>query len=265
LGVKKKELIHNYCHYPDLYDPAGDVKRAAALRVYCVKPDGKSIHNVTWQRQEDTESLEYLLKGMVSSLGADRLREAAQYAGVLAHFLEDSTCPGHAFIPFDDRLDFVKDLLPPPPGKEHIVLHVALEATLPEFDLRPRAPQTAGPSIPDAASNLLDRCYAIIRDNRAHLIEMVRALYEDDDVTLNSFCLRAGKAGAELLADAYYTAFVFSGQTPALSRRDPFSKTLEPHLSDTLAVVRGSRSHAALWITSMPSSFQGPTTPTNQR
>ncbi len=65
LGPEEKELIHNYCHYPDLYDPAGDVKRAAALRVYCVKPDGKSIHNVTWQRQEDTESLELVVCGQI--------------------------------------------------------------------------------------------------------------------------------------------------------------------------------------------------------
>jgi hypothetical protein len=46
---------------------------------------------------------------------------------------------------------------------------------------------------------------------------MVKAVYTDDEASLNRFRLKAEIAGAELLADAYYTAFVLSGGAPTPS------------------------------------------------
>ena len=80
----------------------------------------------------------------------------------------------------------------------------------PEFDLASRAPRGAGADVAQAAANLLDRTYAAIKSNRADLIELVQATYADDGQTMDRFRHKASLTGAELLADAYYTAFVLA-------------------------------------------------------
>lgn len=238
-----KNLIEVYSYYPDHYRSAGpqgnspDASKRTAMRIYCEKPDGKAVHNVTWRRQEDLESLEYVLNGMIAHIRQDEPTKAAQYAGTLAHLLEDSTSPAHAM-----DLKLVQDLLPPPAGKQGIHLHKAIEITAPEFDLGTRAPRSVGVSVAEAASNLLDRCYAIIRDNRAHLLELVRAVYADDEATMDRLRLRAAMAGAEMLADAYYTAFTLAGDAPvALSEKVPVETSETAPRSSTFESQRRLR------------------------
>ncbi len=136
LGVEARNVIKVYCWYPDRYVNADPLERAV-LRPLCEKPDGKAIHNVTWHRKDDLESLEYLLRAMVDNLRHGKTTTAAQYAGVLAHLLEDSTSPAHAPVPLDEKFIYLRDLLPPPLGKEKVELHPALEITAPEFSLGP--------------------------------------------------------------------------------------------------------------------------------
>ncbi len=212
-AAEAEQLAALYSLYPD-YFGSGTESQRSELRIYCVKPDGKPIHNVTWKRGEDLESLEYALNGIIAGLRKRDAASAARYAGVLAHFLEDSTCPAHAAIPADSPLNLLRDLLPPPPGKEEIKLHTVIERSTPEFDLGSRAPRSAGSSVQEAAANLLDRCYTLVKQNRAGLIELVKAVYADDEAKVNRFRLIAARAGAELLADAYYTAFVLAGEAP---------------------------------------------------
>ncbi|MCI0418573.1 MAG: hypothetical protein L0312_05015, partial [Acidobacteria bacterium] len=213
LGAEAENLSEVYCWYPDRYRNAGSLERTA-MRVYCEKPDGKIIHNVTWRRQEDLESLEYLLNRIIAHIRQGEPTKAAQYAGTLAHLLEDSVSPAHAM-----DLKLVQDLLPPPPSHRKLHLHTAIEITAPEFDLGGRMPQQTGQSVAQAAERLLERCYAIIKDNRAHLLEMVRAVYADDEATMNRLRLRAARAGSELLADAYYTAFLLASGNPTDSSK----------------------------------------------
>jgi hypothetical protein len=94
----------------------------------------------------------------------------------------------------------MKELLPPPPGKQGIQLHTIIEHSSPEFDLGSRAPHIATPQ------QLLDRCYAIIRQNRGNLIELVKLVYAGDETGMDRFRLESGTAGAGLLADAYFSA-----------------------------------------------------------
>jgi hypothetical protein len=207
-GAETEHLITHYCLYPDEYHGA-TAARKAAMRQYC-EVKGRPIHNVTWKRAEDIESLEYLLSNFVEKIRSRDVAAAAQYAGTLAHMLEDSTCPAHALTPPDSPLNTMRDLLPPPPGKEDIKLHTVIERSAPEFDLGSRAPRAAGQSIPQAAAELLDRTYAAIKSNRADLIDLVRATYAGDEARMNSYRHKASITGAELLADAYHTAFVLA-------------------------------------------------------
>ncbi|HYM10412.1 MAG TPA: zinc dependent phospholipase C family protein [Bryobacterales bacterium] len=213
LAAEEKNLIERYCLYPDDYRNAGAAEREK-MRVYCERPDGQPIHNVTWQRSDDLASLAYTLNGMIRATRAGDTRAAAQHAGVLAHFLEDSTCPAHSLYPMDSPLELMKDLLPPPASKRDIQLHTVIETSAPAFDLASRAPQSAGSSVAEAAQNLLDRAYRAIRHNRAGLIELVRAAYADDEATMNRFRLEAARTGGGLLADACYTSLRLAEQGP---------------------------------------------------
>lgn len=139
----------------------------------------------------------------------------AQFAGTLAHFIEDSTCPTHALLPQDSPLNLMQELLPPPPGKEKIARHTIIEHSSPEFDLGARQSQAAGATVSAAAASLLDRIYAGIHANRGDLIELVRAVYADDQATMDRFRLKGAVAGAEILADAYRTAFDLAAGAPA--------------------------------------------------
>jgi YVTN family beta-propeller protein len=208
-SAETDRLIARYCLYPDEYHGAA-AERKAAMRPYC-EVKGRPIHNVTWKRAEDIESLEYLLANLVEKIRSRDVAAAAQYAGTLAHILEDSTCPAHALTPPDSPLNTMLDLLPPPSGKEDIKLHTVIERSAPEFDLGSRAPRSAGSSITAAAANLLDRTYAAIKSNRADLIELVRASYAGDAQSMDKFRHKASVVGAELLSDAYYTAFLLAG------------------------------------------------------
>ncbi len=208
-GAETDRLIARYCLYPDEYHGAA-AERKAAMRPYC-EVKGRPIHNVTWKRGEDIESLEYLLGNLVEKIRSRDVAAGAQYAGTLAHMLEDSTCPAHALTPPDSPLNIMRDLLPPPPGKEDIKLHTVIERSAPELDLGSRAPRSAGSSIPAAAANLLDRTYVAIKSNRADLIELVRATYAGEVQAMDKFRHKASVVGAELLSDAYYTAFLLAG------------------------------------------------------
>lgn len=224
LKPESESLIKVYCMYPDRYRelsrPGPDLKNnpgpndRSVMRVYCEKPDGKLIHNVTWNRQEDLDSITYLLNGIIAEIRRDNRAGGAQYMGTLAHLFEDSTSPAHAA-----DLSLIQELLPPPKAPPYasrvdaaghkLGLHAAIELTTVAFRLD-GPPKMAGKNVSGAATELLNRCYAIIRDNRAHLLEMVRATYADDPPVMERLRSRAAKQGAELLADAYYTALLLA-------------------------------------------------------
>jgi hypothetical protein len=184
--------------YPDWYHNAPP-EIHADMRRFC-EVRGRAIHNVTWNREQDIESIEYLTAGIATGMRAGEVDVAVKFAGVLAHLLEDSTCPAHALIPMDSPLNLMKELLPPPAGLEKVQLHTVIEHSSPEFDLGSRAPHAESPE------RLLDRCYAIIKRNRGRLIEIVKLVYAGDEAGLDRYRLESAKAGAELLADAYYSA-----------------------------------------------------------
>lgn len=204
-AAEADQLISRYSLYPDIYANASPEERAS-IQTYC-EVAGRPIHNVTWKHAEDTASLEYLLDHLVAAIRSGNASAGARYAGTLAHFIEDSTCPAHALLPQDSPLNLMKELLPPPPGKEKIVLHTIIEHSSPEFDLGSRPSQAAGASVPAAADALLNRVYAAIHANRGDLIQLVRAVYADDQQTMDQLRLKGARAGAEILADAYRTAF----------------------------------------------------------
>lgn len=232
LGLEKDIVIWVNCMYPDRYrglaqegperDPNPGPRQRADLKTYCEMPDGRAIHNVTQNRAEDLASFEYLLQSIVSEMRRNDVTRAARYMGTLSHLIEDSCSPAHA----DSLPRVVSELrkqqpipnAPPWVGRlnEHGNpltagnLHAAMELTVLPFNLAGRAPERAGGTVAEAVPHLVDRCYAIVAENRDDLLEMVRATYADDLRAMERIRSRAARKAAELLADACYTALVIA-------------------------------------------------------
>ena len=236
LGLEKEMIIWVNCMYPDRYrglaqqgpeqDPNPGPRNRAEMKIYCEMPDGRPIHNVTQNRAEDLASFEHLLQSIITEMRRNDVTAAARYMGTLAHLIEDSCSPAHAGpLPLAVAQLRERQPLPNPPPwlgrlNEHGGtlsagnLHAAIELTLLPFNLRGRIPQAAGKTVPEAAPRLLDRCYAIVEENRADLVEVVRATYANDVPLMERLRSRAAKKSAELLADAYYTALMLSTEKP---------------------------------------------------
>jgi len=236
LGGEAESISQVYSFYPDRYGNASAMERAA-MRRYCETAAGRSIHNITWDRAEDRAALEHLFEGTIAGLRAGKISEAAQYVGVMAHLLEDSISPAHAM---DMRL--LQDLIPGPPRPLLTNLHAAIEMTAPEFDLAGHTPVMVGAATGEAAEEILVRCYAIVKDNRAHLLEMANAVYSDDRPVADRLRLRAAHAGGYLLADALYTVMRLAGGRWAAP--EPESEQWKG-VGVELAVSRSGSAHAA--------------------
>jgi hypothetical protein len=209
-------LARDYSLYPDRMYGAKEPD-LSRLRPYCVKPDGKPIHNVTWEQADDVKSLEFSLNGIIRAMRGGKIEIAVRHAGVLAHFLEDSTCPAHALIPADSPLNSLRDRLAPPEQMD-LRLHPTIERSAPVFDLGGRSPERAGATVAEAANALLLRCYIVIRKNRERLEMLVKAVYAGDTAAVDEIRLEAARRGAELLADAYYTALLLAESTQTEAR-----------------------------------------------
>jgi hypothetical protein len=195
-----EQIARRYCRYPDLIQGAKGAE-LAAMRLFCIKPDGKSIHNITWEPADDLRSLNYSLQGIIDAMRAGKLDTAAQHAGVLSHFLADSTCPAHSLIPVDSPLESMSAQFAPP-DQQGLQLHQTIERSAPQVDLTGRAPRR------ESAEVLLARCYRVVRGNRESLETLVKAVYAHDEATVDRMRREAAERGAELLADAYYTALL---------------------------------------------------------
>ncbi len=161
---------------------------------------GKQIHNVTWDKSSDVESVQYLFEGMIASLRAGDSSATARYAGTLAHLLEDSLSPAHAM---DLRL--LQELVPPPESARKLYVHAPMEISCPDFTLGDRAPRRLGKTVPEAAKATVESTYARIRKIRGTVIELIQAVYREDTAGMDRLRLVAAQSAAELYADALYS------------------------------------------------------------
>jgi hypothetical protein len=236
LGLEKDMVIWVNCMYPDRYrglarqgpekDPNPGPRDRAELKKYCEMPDGRVIHNVTRNRAEDLASFEHLMRSIGAEIRRNNITAAARYMGTLAHLIEDSCSPAHAApLPLAVAELRGRQPLPNPPPwvgrlNEHGGtltagnLHAAIELTVLPFHLHGRPPELAGKTIAEAAPTLVDRCYAIVDENKADLVEMVRATYANDVPVMDRIRSRAARKAAELLADAYFTALTLASRAP---------------------------------------------------
>lgn len=203
-GEHLEALAQTHCMLPDYYAAMLQAGFRAPLPApqslddalpYCLRPDREPVHSATWDRAEDLASLVFLSERFLDALRSRRPAEAARYAGVLAHFLEDSLSPPH--------------VVGQPPD-----IHRALERRIPPLTLSGRAPRLAAPRLVPAAEAILNRLYAAAEINRRNMPALLAALDRKDQGAITNLCLPPARAAAELLADALFTLLSFAARYP---------------------------------------------------
>ena len=195
LAPYSKEIIETYSMLPDKCRNWTELPDPAALKPFCVRPDGNPVHSASFDHDEDLESLIYLYERILTSAIQKKDRDLAMYAGVLAHFIEDSLSPPHSVT--DQELE---ELAP-----DVNWLHQKLERTVPAFTIAKRPAGKAGGSdetMLETLDGIVTRLHASAARNREALPEMVKALKAGDEQALDAPHSRAAKDAAELLADA---------------------------------------------------------------
>jgi hypothetical protein len=203
-GDHLEALAQTHCMLPDYYAAMLQSGFRAPLPApqslddavpYCLRPDREPVHSATWDRHEDLASLVFLYERILAALRSRRPAEAARYAGVLAHFLEDSLSPPH--------------VVGQPPA-----IHRALERSIPPLSLSGRAPRLAAPRLIPAAEAILNRLYTAAEINRRNMPALLAAYHRKDQGAISNLCLPPARAAAEILADALFTLLSFTARYP---------------------------------------------------
>ena len=176
----------------------------------------------------------HFLDRIAASLAAGDLHAAAQYAGTMAHHIEDSGVPAHAADNGD--LEFVKDYLPPPARYICFPLHSYTEQSPGEFAIAGYRPRLFGVTAEEAGANFIDRYVELLLHARSLLFPLARCAYRGRDARAAVLRRKAAMACARVYADYLYTATCLGAQrfeardvrrlrTLKLTDRWPFRQT----------------------------------------
>jgi hypothetical protein len=199
LAPYTKDILETYVMLPDRCRDWTELPDPAAMKPFCLRPDGTPVHSASLDHDEDLESLIYLYERILTSASEKKDKDLAMYVGVLAHFIEDSLSPPHSLT--DEEL---QELAP-----DTKWLHQKLERTVPPFTIAKRPPPRSGGSetMLETLDSIVKRLHASAARNREALPNMVKALKAGDEKALDAPLLQAAKDAAELLADALNAMF----------------------------------------------------------
>lgn len=201
--AERDGLIREYCMYPDLHRDVPERKKE--LDPYCLLPNQKPCPHQAAGRSDDRYVMRYYLGRIVEALRAKRITESARFGGTLAHYIEDSGCPVHVI---DNSL--ILKVLPPPEAWQNIAIHGAVEGPEFEFSIAGYRPVLLGQTIDEAVCHLYERYQHMIRIARAQIAPVVQGIYADDKPRADAARAAAATACAQVLADAWHTAFAIS-------------------------------------------------------
>ena len=203
LGDEYPLLGGQYCYIPDWIYSHPEWRSYAVMDT---KPE--VVYLLTLHLPEDQVEnyavLRYFLGRAVEALRADRLSDAAKYAGTVAHLLEDWGCPAHA-VPGDNMFTQFKQILPPPPEFEHTLLHSPIEQATLAVDITGRSPVCLGESVDEAAFRLLHEVNRAVLNARSQVVPIIQGLYANDRDAVTAAQVKCANRDAEVVADAVYT------------------------------------------------------------
>ncbi len=224
LGEEWAALGSQHCLIPDRVFADRDLAKYATMDtrtggVYLV-----NLH-LPGNQVENYDVLRYFTGKAVDALRVGNMRDAARYAGTLAHALEDWSCPAHA-APGDNMFTLFKQFLPPPAAWKYPPLHGPIESGSFPLDIAPREPAALGDSVDEAAFHLLHMANEAIIAARAEIVPIIQGLYASDTNTVTEARRRAAARGAGLVADALNAVFLLGAQDDKI-RRAPAPATVD--------------------------------------
>ncbi|HPA18980.1 MAG TPA: NPCBM/NEW2 domain-containing protein [Verrucomicrobiae bacterium] len=212
LGEEWEALGSHHCLIPDRVHTEKENARFAMMDsrpgvVYLV-----NLHLPATQ-PENFEVLRYFMGKGVAAMRVGDLRDAARYAGTLAHVLEDWTCPAHC-VPGDNMFTLFKQFLPPPEPWRYALLHGPVENGTLKVTIGSREPRLLADSVDEAAFRLLQRANEGTAAARAQVIPIIQGLYSGDTNAVVTAQTSAAVCGAGIVADALHTMFCLGAETP---------------------------------------------------
>lgn len=154
--------------------------------------------------EKHEEVFVYFLKRLSECLATGNLRDAAQFAGTMAHHIEDAGVPAHAADHGD--LEFVKDYLSVPKHFIAFPLHTYTELSPKPFLIGDYKPRLYGMTPEEAGANYVNRFVELTLQARSLLFPLAKCAYTRKDAKGGELRLRAAKRCAYAYADFMYTA-----------------------------------------------------------
>lgn len=215
--------------------------RAGFERRYCVFPDDanapdaapyvlkfpaeqKISHHIPASLQHQTTLFEAYLPRVVELLKAQKVDEGMKYFGSLAHFLEDSSAPGHmaygeARVPEDAppmlQMDFFKRFLPKSDRLESEMVHSGIDGyPMTEERLscmvKGHKPRLLGHSIEELVFQLAEDHGRMNERTCRHVFPMLAALGSGDDEAFGRHIAETSADAVRIVADVLYTVVCIS-------------------------------------------------------
>jgi len=160
--------------------------------------------------EQHEKVLSYFLKRIAETVASGNILDAAQFAGTMAHHIEDSGVPAHSADRGD--LEFVKDYLAHPKEFISLPLHGYTEMSPEPFLVNDYQPRLYGMTPEEAGANYVDRYIELTLYARTLLFPLAKCAYTGNDRKAGELRLKAARMCAYAFADFMYTATCIGAQ-----------------------------------------------------
>ncbi|MEK6795709.1 MAG: NPCBM/NEW2 domain-containing protein [Spirochaetota bacterium] len=213
LGTQAKRLGDHYCLYGDLV-VSGKPSERKVMERFMTMPDGKRavMGPASLDERENcrvwNKEFSFWYAAISAAIRRKRMADAAQYLGVIAHALGDTTALAHPLSHSEGlRMELIKRLFPTNKKYRYMSLHNLLENLPTSFSIRGHRPVLLGASAEEAAFFTAQEMVRLTTRTLAKLPNAIKKLYADDIPAVQRIAGDAYADSARIYADIMYTAF----------------------------------------------------------
>lgn len=216
------KIIEEYCRIPDFYLSRPDLAGYMILDDYQVKFTEYDYriqqefyirnghYHLPCDQKMNFRIYEFFLDRIVASLRAKKIEDAAKFAGVLLHVIEDFSAPSHV-VTGDNQFYLFMQFLPPPEKFKYARLHSPIESGNVSARIPDYRPKLLGTSPSEAAFHLHRLMNQNIIQARGKVIPIIQAIYREDaaaaDAENSVMAARAAQVAADMLDTAFQIAY----------------------------------------------------------
>ncbi|MBO4345910.1 MAG: hypothetical protein J5833_09140 [Victivallales bacterium] len=213
------ENIPHYCEYPDLHAgaPWDEPEMEKHYEKYCLMPCGRCTphgpSDATWRcaafggepRPENSlYTIQYYIRRVAALIRGGEPREAAMFAGTVAHTVQDFCTPVHTFSNI-----ILNRTFPPIPGR-HIFMHRAVDGWPFSPELVTEPPELLGRSIREAAFLLNERLFANMEWQQKHIVPLFESIRSGRTKRADAIMQETNAAAVHLTASLWHTMFAIA-------------------------------------------------------